>query len=769
MRASDSDSNTANSDTAALTFSVTVGEGTPAEAPTGVTDLSVEATAKGELTVSWTAASVAPNGYRLRWRKTDGTFNTGEKLAAGTTSHKITGLDDETTYRVRIDTLNADDSRASGTAVSKDGTTLSGVATSPRRLTLAAGTAAGSIDVSWTAAIVAPNGYLVRWRAGGATELNAGKVVASGAATAYTITGLTAGTSYIVRVDTRDANGNVVAGAFASATLGLAANQAPAITDITNKTATFGANLLVDVSATDADTGDTLQYKASSSDTTIATVSPTSLADLESDSQVTVTPVGAGTATITVTVSDGTDEATDTFAVAVSRAALGKPDVTVNEADGRLWATWWDVPNAAGYELEYKESDETTWKGNDDDSSPANILSLTNGQEYDVRVRAKAASASTTHLDSEWSDVKKGTPAAPDTAPGFGSETVAAQTWTVGTEITAFTLPAATGGNGAISYALTPALPAGVSLNTSTREVSGTPTAAAAEATYTWRASDGDSNTADSDTAALTFSVTVGAATPTKVTNLQVTALDESLMVSWTAASVAPNGYSVRWRERAPGKALSPVNDVAGASFTIDDLTNGQEYVVRVETRNAADDGVQAGTAVTGTGTPAVSDTAPKFADGATIADQSWTVGTEITAFTLPAATGGNGAISYALTPALPAGVSLNSSTREVSGTPTAAAATATYTWRASDSDSNTANSDTAALTFSVTVGKATLATPTGLAVKADTRAQTGFTVTGARCRTPRATRRRRRRAAALRLPARWTPPAAARRRCLRD
>ena len=729
-RASDSDTNTANSDTAALTFSVTVGEGTPAEAPTGVTDLSVEATAKGELTVSWTAASVAPNGYRLRWRKTDGTFNTGEKLAAGTTSHKITGLDDETTYRVRIDTLNADDSLASGTAVSKDGTTLSGVATPPRDLTLAAGAAAGSIDVSWTAALVGSNGYLVRWRAGGATELNAGEVVASGAATAYTITGLTAGTGYIVRVDTRDANGNVVAGAFASATLALAANQAPAITDITNKTATFGANLLVDVSATDADTGDTLQYKASSSDTTIATASPTSLADLESDSQVTVTPVGAGTATITVTVSDGTDEATDTFAVAVSRAALGKPDVTVNEADGRLWATWWDVPNAAGYELEYKESDETTWKGNDDDSSPANILSLTNGQEYDVRVRAKAASASTTHLDSEWSDVKKGTPAAPDTAPGFGSETVAAQTWTVGTEITAFTLPAATGGNGAISYALTPALPAGVSLNTSTREVSGTPTAAAAEATYTWRASDGDSNTADSDTAALTFSVTVGAATPTKVTNLQVTALDESLMVSWTAASVAPNGYSVRWRERAPGKALSPVNDVAGASFTIDDLTNGQEYVVRVETRNAADDGVQAGTAVTGTGTPAVSDTAPKFADGATIAAQTFTVDAQITAFTLPAATGGNGAISYALTPALPAGVSLNSSTREVSGTPTAAAAAATYTWRASDSDTNTANSDTAALTFSVTVNKAKLAKPTGLGLKTDSKTKTGFTIT---------------------------------------
>ena len=191
--------------------------------------------------------------------------------------------------------------------------------------------------------------------------------------------------------------------------------------------------------------------------------------------------------------------------------------------------------------------------------------------------------------------------------PSFGSETVAAQTWTVGTEVDV-TLPAATGGNGIVSYALTPDLPTGLSVDTSTRKMTGTPTAAATEATYTWRASDSDSNTANSDTAALTFQVTVVDAapvlTPTQVSNLQVSAGDGSLEVSWTAASVAPNGYSVRWRERGPGNTLTPVNEVDGTSFTISDLINGQEYVVRVETRTAADDGVQGGTVVTTTGTP---------------------------------------------------------------------------------------------------------------------------------------------------------------------
>ncbi len=99
--------------------------------------------------------------------------------------------------------------------------------------------------------------------------------------------------------------------------------------------------------------------------------------------------------------------------------------------------------------------------------------------------------------------------------------------------------------------------------------------------------------------------------TPTQVSNLQVSAGDGSLDVSWTAASVAPNGYSVRWRERGPGNTLTPVNEVTGTSFTIPDLSNGQEYVVRVETRSAADDGVQVGTVVTATGTPVADDAVP--------------------------------------------------------------------------------------------------------------------------------------------------------------
>ncbi len=91
---------------------------------------------------------------------------------------------------------------------------------------------------------------------------------------------------------------------------------------------------------------------------------------------------------------------------------------------------------------------------------------------------------------------------------------------------------------------------------------------------------------------------------PTKVTNLRVTPGDGLLSVSWTAASVAPNGYSVRWRVQGPGTTLSAINTVEGTSFNILNLTNGTTYVVRVDTRNAANTGVQEGTNVSAVGTP---------------------------------------------------------------------------------------------------------------------------------------------------------------------
>ena len=169
-----------------------------------------------------------------------------------------------------------------------------------------------------------------------------------------------------------------------------------------------------------------------------------------------------------------------------------------------------------------------------------------------------------------------------------------------------------------ITYAVTGgALPTGLSLDTGTGVISGQPTnpkAFVTSVTVTATgAKDGHTQTA---TASITFPGIGGVAqspqqnyghtttTPTKASNLQVVAADGQLWLLWAPAASAPNGYSVRWRERGPGHKLSPVNEVDGTAYDITGLENGKTYVVRVDTRNAADDGVQAGTRITATGTP---------------------------------------------------------------------------------------------------------------------------------------------------------------------
>ena len=100
-----------------------------------------------------------------------------------------------------------------------------------------------------------------------------------------------------------------------------------------------------------------------------------------------------------------------------------------------------------------------------------------------------------------------------DTAPDFGTEDVDDQTWTVGTAITAVTLPTATGGNDTLSYELTPDI-TGYGLTLTNGVISGTPDTALTTATeFTWTVSDGDDNTAGTDEDTVTFMVTINKGT----------------------------------------------------------------------------------------------------------------------------------------------------------------------------------------------------------------------------------------------------------------
>ena len=167
-----------------------------------------------------------------------------------------------------------------------------------------------------------------------------------------------------------------------------------------------------------------------------------------------------------------------------------------------------------------------------------------------------------------------------------------------GDAISPLTLPEASGGNGTLSYSLTPTVP-GLMFTAATRTLGGTPTSAGTYA-MTYQAVDGDANTAASDAATLSFTFMV------------------------------------------------------------------QE--------------------------PEPPDTAPAFA--VTVADQTYTEGDAISPLTLPEASGGNGTLSYSLTPTVP-GLMFTAATRTLGGTPTSAG-TYAMTYQAVDGDANTAASDAA-------------------------------------------------------------------------
>ncbi len=224
----------------------------------------------------------------------------------------------------------------------------------------------------------------------------------------------------------------------------------------------------------------------------------------------------------------------------------------------------------------------------------------------------------------------------PDAVPDFSTATIPAQRYTVGLDVGAVTLPAATGGDGALAYTLTPSLPTGLTYTAAARTITGVPAAGTPQVAtpYTYTASDSDTNTADTDTDVLTFTIAIQ------------------------------------------------------------------------------------------------DNTVPAFA-GAGIPVQGYTVGLDIGAVTLPAATGGNGALRYTISPNLPAGLTLTGNI--LSGIPGMEQSATTYTYRASDSDSDTADTDTASLTFTITIVINTniIGTTTG-AVTEDMTTATGRLTIGA-------------------------------------
>ena len=166
--------------------------------------------------------------------------------------------------------------------------------------------------------------------------------------------------------------------------------------------------------------------------------------------------------------------------------------------------------------------------------------------------------------------------------------------------------------------------------------------------------------------------------------------------------------YSVRLTQQEQGITRN-AGVLAGNARTFKYylLTPNTEYEITVRVQTAEGGRVSNMLVVT---TPPL--LAPTFGD-TTIPDQVYIAQRLRSPKTLPAATGGNGALTYTLTgpngetvsEALP-GLSFDPATRVLGGKPDINAVTpaTTYTYTAMDADDNTAADDTATLEFSITV-----------------------------------------------------------------
>ncbi len=366
-------------------------------------------------------------------------------------------------------------------------------------------------------------------------------------------------------------------------------------------------------------------------------------------------------------------------------------------------------------------------RGNDPDSG--DILEYLWGASDGLGIFANAAVSETTWIapkveeetnvvlslrvdDGRLSDTERTvvtvSPPPPQAALAFVGEVVSEGNYIAGAAINPRTLPVAIGGVGELRYAITPALPGGLSFDEASRVLSGTPHALASAITTAYAYTVTDQSGA---AARLTFDITVspagvapgfqnGAAIPAQryIPDVAITPLTLPAATGGDGAlrydirPEPPSGLSFD----AANRVLSGVPDTPQRSFI---------YYYTATDSASSSASLNFAIAV------AVPDVPPVFPDAAAIPAQSYKAREAIIPVTLPEAVAGNGVLRYHITPELPDGLFFDAAGRVLFGTPHEPRDLATYAYTATDSDTNLSLVfDAALLRFTITIAEEDLA-----------------------------------------------------------
>ena len=351
-----------------------------------------------------------------------------------------------------------------------------------------------------------------------------------------------------------------------------------------------------------------------------------------------------------------------------------------------------DVPaDITHYEVRYSAGGGAfgAWVQHAAPSTSLTVANLVNGIEHTFHLRAVNSAGAGPWAEVTATPLGAGSagsagsaggavveePQNPDFEPDFGGRRGPTLVYRVGTPVeTSLPFPLA-----ATSFRVQPELPDGLSFNTLSAVITGTPTTAQPQMPYTLTAFDDDDDSADLpftievlEDNMPTFASVVADQTyrvDTAIDGLQLPmATGGDGAIAYALAPALPNGLTLD-----SGTHLATGTPTRASSRTLYTWTATDE------------DGDTATLTFT---IEVLRDTMPRFSEAA--GDQTYRVGTAVST-RLPRATGGDGTLSYALTPTLPAGLALDAGRRAISGTPRTAARRTTYTWTATDEDGDTA------------------------------------------------------------------------------
>ncbi len=242
------------------------------------------------------------------------------------------------------------------------------------------------------------------------------------------------------------------------------------------------------------------------------------------------------------------------------RATISAPDTFITIAETALNGTTLTVtlenteyetsPTAGQFTLNLSAGTGVTVSNVARDSATAATLTLAyggSGIDANTRIGVTVAGAAHTSAGDLTTDNMLRVVA---TAPSFaGMQPIANQTYLANSAITDLTLPAASGGEGTLSYTLAPTggggLPNGLTFDADTRVLSGTPDTEQAATGYTYTVTAGDGNTA---TLGFTIEVLSPATGLTAVRDLVATERRGRVVriaLTWLPPATVPAGTSV--------------------------------------------------------------------------------------------------------------------------------------------------------------------------------------------------------------------------------